>query len=928
MDRCLEIMQYNVRSLSNKITEFRDYLDACDYDVVCVTETWLHGDIPDTAVNITGYNIVRRDRRDGRGGGVCVYVRSSIQFTLMESSNSIEQLWLRLSVGKRSYAVGVVYRSEIVRYGVFLDKWEDSISEILSKCDDFFCFGDFNIDLLDEDDHSARRLNELLDCYNLRQIVDSPTRITPRTSTLIDLIIVSNVSLVLDVNVLSLGLSDHELTSCSLRIRSPKILPTYKTIRDHRCFDEAAFLSELDLLPFHAIFRMADVDDKLAFFSNLLLGLFDLHAPLRTVRFTRRPAPWLTENLRLLMSIRDAAHTRWKKSRLNEHYEYYKSVRNFTTLACRNEKKAYIDFCVRRDGPNAIWNNLGLNKPKQAIPPSLQNVNLLNDYYINNVVKIPADYRLLSKYSNSVRVPGDRFGFRFVTQEEVYNIICSVKSKAVGSDGISISLLKMCCPHILPFVTHIVNSCIEKSVFPEAWKQAIVTPIPKITNPTSSGDLRPISILPALSKVLERLMEGQLRRHLNVCNILPVKQSGFRSMYSCGTALLNVTDDILRASDNGLITVLVLFDFSKAFDMLNHEILLALLCHIGLDDHSVNLFRSYFSGRSQKVRINEKLSEALGLSSGVPQGSILGPMLYTLYTMYLPDALKTCGWHLYADDTQIYYSFKKEDVAEAVDLVNADIVGLLNFAESHSLKVNSAKTKILLFGPPKDRLAAMPHMRLKVGSDVIGCSDLGRNLGVTFDSDLRFRAHIARCIKVAYLNLKLIYSNRFFLSKKTKIILCESLVLSRFNFCDFVYGPCILARDKHRIQVIQNSCMRLIFGIRRRQHISHRLDELGWLNMANRRLLHAACLFYRIIQYKTPPYLYEKIQFRTDVHSLNLRFRGRLTPPKHRTERFKSSYSYQITAIFNSVPEGFRLFSEVKFRRSVKLWLLSRQNLN
>lgn len=160
---------------------------------------------------------------------------------------------------------------------------------------------------------------------------------------------------------------------------------------------------------------------------------------------------------------------------------------------------------------------------------------------------------------------------------------------------------------------------------------------------------------------------------------------------------------------------------------------------------------------------------------------------------------------------------------------------------------------------------------------------------------------------------------------KQKKTLCDSLVLSRFNFADTVYGPCIDASDRRRIQVVQNSCLRLIYGIRRRQHISHKLVDAGWLNMSNRRTLHAACVCHKIILYKEPRYLYRKITFRNDVHNLNIRFKGRLTPPSHRTEQFKSSFSYQITKIFNSLPSYLKNMSSPSFRRTLKKILFSEQ---
>lgn len=172
----------------------------------------------------------------------------------------------------------------------------------------------------------------------------------------------------------------------------------------------------------------------------------------------------------------------------------------------------------------------------------------------------------------------------------------------------------------------------------------------------------------------------------------------------------------------------------------------------------------------------------------------------------------------------------------------------------------------------------------------------------------------------------MIYINRHYLSKKVKTILCEALVLSKFNFGDVIYSPCLDSENIRRIQVIQNSCLRLIFGIRRRQHISSKLNDIGWLNMSRRRLLHSACLYHKIITNRTPTYLSKKIQFRTDVHNLNIRFKGTLTPPSHRTETYKRSFSYQITKIYNNVPDFLKPYPVIAFKRKFKKHLLNIQN--
>lgn len=321
----------------------------------------------------------------------------------------------------------------------------------------------------------------------------------------------------------------------------------------------------------------------------------------------------------------------------------------------------------------------------------------------------------------------NKFSFHSVDESVVREALLQIKSAATGSDNININMLFLCLNRILPFITNIVNSCLLDSVFPECWKISRIMPIPKEKDATSFNDLRPISILPVLSKVVEKIMYNQIVLYVSENSLLPEIQSGFRAGYSCSTALLKVTDDIISAADEGKVTALVLLDFTKAFERIDHSLLLAILKFMGFTHEAVTLIRNYLSTRFKFVETTNGRSNLEYVSHGVPQGSILGPLLFSIYTSNLSSCLEHSAVHLYADDTQLYLSFPPTEVVHAQILLNEDVNRLISFSNKHCLHINAAKTQILLFGKGKDFISST--FQLQIGNATVTCSKSVKKFG-------------------------------------------------------------------------------------------------------------------------------------------------------------------------------------------------------
>ena len=670
------------------------------------------------------------------------------------------------------------------------------------------------------------------------------------------------------------------------------------------------------------------------YLNSLILQLFDAHAPIKTFRRNKnyKYSPWITDNIKLLQKLRNKALQKFKVTKNPNHYAYYKQLRNYTTFAIRSEKKAYLRNKFNNSTVKENWAelkklNFTRNNKVLNIPNHLSNVDDINKFFIKAAANVdPPKIDLLHFYKNNLKnYFYTKFCLKEVDQNEIFRIISTIKTNACGSDKINITLIQLCCPHIIPFLTHVINECIKQSYFPQAWKHAFVRPLPKLSQPKEFKDLRSISILPTFSKILEKIVDMQARAFLNMYNILPAKQSGFRKHYSCATAMANVSDDILTAWDEGKLSVLILLDYTKAFDLLNHEILLSILHFVGFSDETVKFFKSFLENRGQQVVLGTSTSNIESVKTGVPQGSILGPLLFTIYTCQFNQCLQFCQYHLYADDTQLYCSFPLSDLNNVNNHINTDLKNLINLSTDHHLKINPMKSSITVFGNELQRAEACRTLAVEVDNIPIKIYNTSKSLGIIIDSDLRFRDHVTSKLRKAYGALKLIYNQRHFLTQDIKKLLCDSLVLSVFNHGDCVYGPCLDQNETRRIQKVQNSCLRLIFGIRRRNRISHKMKHVGWLNMYNRRSLHFACFCYKIIKFKTPTYLFDKIKFRTDIHNVNLRNRGSLTVPRHRKELFKRSFSYNVASCLNALKVTSFSRSCNMFRKYVKETFFAKQ---
>ena len=284
-------------------------------------------------------------------------------------------------------------------------------------------------------------------------------------------------------------------------------------------------------------------------------------------------------------------------------------------------------------------------------------------------------------------------------------------NKSPGIDKISMRVIKDSLPVILPTITSIFNASLTSGVFPSAWKMAEITPIPKECDHEQANNNRPISLLPMLSKVCEKVVLNQVVSYLDINKRLSTEQSGNKKYHSTETSLIETTDTFLHAIDKKEVTAVVLLDMSKAFDSLDHKILMLKLQDVGMSLGALNWFSSYLSNRQQVVRINSALSGKLTVHSGVPQGSILVPILFSIYVNDLPTIPQHCSSKVFVDDNKLYTSFPVQQCELAVTKVNEDLRKIRDWCFDNRLLLNASKTKLILFGS-RQMIAKIPDFRL------------------------------------------------------------------------------------------------------------------------------------------------------------------------------------------------------------------------
>ena len=835
----------------------------------------------------------------------------------------------------------------------FLEDFSILFEEKFSaSCDEIIVLGDFNVHYGTQDKKSTD-LVDLLSQYGLLQAVTDATRTSGFT---LDLVFHNPTSSPLAAVVHpDLSMSTNELIKFDhfpiifdlpwevLTYNIEEQTPVFKQYRKVKQINQDAFKSTLrDELSNTLLDQQnSSFSQYLGMYNQCLQSTLDQHAPVQTKLFSnqqleRRDPEWMDEEYKSERRIRRKLERNSKRLQTPESKALYVEQRDrCITMANNKMCSFYRNLISSTDNQNVLFKTVsrlwGKNKPKQL--PDCDGdfkklANQFNHYFSDKIVKIRESFPPLppvSTIEENTDANTALCDFKLIPLDDLREIVTEMIIKTSPDDILPAPLIKSNIEILLPYIQNLVNISLSSGDI-SGLKESVITPILKKLNLDKNvlKFFRPIVNLQFMSKVIEKVVLKQLNSHMAANNLHCDQQFGYKKKFSTEGLLLQIVDEVLVGFEQKSGTILILLDMSSAFDTVDINKLLHILEHkINLRGTVLRWFHSFLTGRKQKVIINGQMSELLLTLYGVPQGSVLGPVLFNIYVSSLPSFIQKQGFtsSMYADDTnaRIKFSFKFQ-----LSNVSFKIPQLINevsaWMKLHFLKVNPDKTEIMLFYPqscknePKICGVFVEDNCIRFQNNSV------KLLGINLDTHMNFENHINQLVSECYYHLKNIGKIRRYLTVQDAEKLIHALISSKFDYCNALFNGIKMSSLK-KLQKVQNYAARLVHQLPSHQAIdSEVLKDLHWLCVEKRIIFKLLLMVHKYFIGNAPNYFFELLIVKDDDERL-------LLTPFMNTIEGRRSFSYASPRLWNRLPKDVRLISDTeKFKHSIKTVLFTNRN--
>ena len=861
----------------NKGTEVMEHISDSDPDAIFITETWMPNDTNDITAKIKsyGYNLLhnRRKNRDKTiGGGVGIMVKDNIickQVSSKQYSSFEHTIVTAKTKSNSKITLVTIYRLLFISTALFLEELTMLLETFSASDETFILAGDVNIHLDDKNDIHTKQFNDIMEMFNLVQHVNFATHKLGHT---IDIVVTQADSPVIEnIKASNVDLSDHYMIlfdSKTIRLDQKE----YVTLnyRNTKAVDNEQFCA--DIKQCWDSVKSNNLGEKITIFNDLTDKVVNTHAPQKTKQVKLIPhAPWFDAEYKEARRRRRKAEKEYKRSGLEHHKNAFINVRKETTTLAFNKKRDYFATKIDQSNGNSkvLFNCLNtlVDSKKEAVLPShdspLELAEKFKIYFRDKIKNIRESFTLtIEEDSQKIYFSGNSplASFHPTTEEEIRSIIKTYGVNCSPEDPIPIMLLKNNIDFFLPIWMDLVNLSLSQGSM-ECLKNAILNPLIKELDQLIDKDIlknyRPVSNLLFLSKLIERVVAIRLDNHMIINNLHSEEQYGYKKGHSTEMLLVKMVNDLLLACDNKMPTVLMLLDLSAAFDTVDQPKLLNILqSEIGITNIAYKWFESFLRFRTQKVKIRNSYSSEDILQYGVPQGSVLGPVLFNIYIRSFYTQVQSAGFDVegFADDHQLKRTFSPVfQVSSLGDKIQGCFGTITKWMNEYFLQLNPDKTRILVVCPPTLQKSISIKGTFINGKCVRFVSN-AKNLGVILDNELSLEAHVKKVTASCFNTIRKIARIKNFLKQEHLKTLVSALVLSRIDYCNALYLG-INSELLMKLQSVQNAAVRLVCKVNHYERLSvtSLTKDLHWLKVKERVTFKVLLIIHKVLIEAAPP---------------------------------------------------------------------------